>query len=384
MEIVLEDKLKRRYVFGDTEIYCGKDIIENIPPTLKKVFEDGAVCVVHDGNLSECAQQVCSALKHNGYRVFAVDERNSTGASETQPPEYVRYIFAIGAGKAAAYAKQIAREYGVGWSMLFTAPSTDTIISGYAPKQVFIDENIMVKCPNECIAAGWGIVLTEPLRAFERYFAHKVLNDGKGVEVGKQKELAQGADVVSLAVKLLEISYLKRGTDTAEVMAHLLSAYAEHKGNKPRLVGEYKFVAGALLCAFYSAYLGAPSIDVMPPVCHEEIIDRVQSFVPASANTRKSIDFFDINSYFRISYILGEYRLDLLDKLSGIDMHTTQRFWRRLYPDAGYWLKSTLNADMMLNALALAGELSDGLLGFASASGFTAGYLLKNSAKKSA
>ena len=61
--------------------------------------------------------------------------------------------------------------------------------------------------------------------------------------------------------------------------------------------------------------------------------------------------------------------MDLLEKLSGIDLHGMQRFWRRLYPDAGYWLKSEISAKEMLHTLALAGAQSDNLLGYAYASG---------------
>lgn len=62
--------------------------------------------------------------------------------------------------------------------------------------------------------------------------------------------------------------------------------------------------------------------------------------------------------------------MDLLEKLAGIDVHGMQRFWRRLYDDAGYWLKSEISASETLSCMALAGAVSDNLLGYAYASGF--------------
>ena len=87
------------------------------------------------------------------------------------------------------------------------------------------------------------------------------------------------------------------------------------------------------------------------------------------ADNSKCVDFFDINGYFRISYILGEYRLDLLEKLAGADVHSMQRFWRRLYLDAGYWLKSEICASEVIECMRLAGATSDSLAGYAFASG---------------
>ena len=128
-----------------------------------------------------------------------------------------------------------------------------------------------------------------------------------------------------------------------------------------------------MITSFYSAYLGAPSIDVMPPACREIAADAL-SDLGIEDKRCKSVDFFDLNGYFKISYILSEYRTDLLDKLGSADFHTSQRFWRRLYPDAGYWLKGEITCKDLSDCLALAGERSENLLGFAYASGVLSGY----------
>ena len=171
----------------------------------------------------------------------------------------------------------------------------------------------------------------------------------------------------ALAYALLEAS-LNRVEDSAQIMAEILYASAVRDGKRPRLIGEYKYLASAVISAFYSAFLAAPSIDVMPPACREIASDEL--FELGLGRKRcKSVDFFDLNGYFKISYILSEYRTDLLDKLGSIDFHSSQRFWRRLYPDAGYWLKGELTCKDLTDSLTLAGARSENLLGFAYASG---------------
>lgn len=356
-----------RRVIGDTSVIVTDDAAGCVPNELSTVFADGALFIVFDKKLNKLADSVANQLKRAGYRVSM-----APCSQNAEAQEFVRFVLAIGAGTAAKEAKRIATEMGIDWSVLLTAPSTDTIMCDFAPKQVFIDTNIMLNCPIECIASGWGIVLSQPVSRFERYFAKKVL--ARGGEEFACEEADRNMDAVELAIRLLEISADKRGEDGADTLARIVYAQAKSQGKKPRLLGEYKFLSAALLSVFYSSFLGAPSIDAMPPSCRQSVLKSLEDLGVDLPKTSKCIDFFAINSYFRISYILGEYRTDLLDKLSGIDMHTTQRFFRRLYPDAGYWLKGELSQRSLLRALSLAGELDGNLLGFAYASGFTEGF----------
>ena len=86
----------------------------------------------------------------------------------------------------------------------------------------------------------------------------------------------------------------------------------------------------------------------------------------------QAFDIFDVSGYFRINYILGEYRMDLLAELSSVDLGGAERKWRRMYPDAGFWMKSAFTSRDILRAMSLAGEFSGGLLGFAAATGLFA------------
>ena len=349
-----------------TEVVIGRDLIGEITPYFAHTLAEGAVCIIYDRNLTELAEDIIHEFKTSGYRVFVQAVSSLRREAEVKSfvvPEFVRHIFAIGAGTAAMYAKKLARLLDVDWSMYLTAPSTDSVMCDIKPKTVFIDENVLFNCPFECKAAGYGIIFSQPLRVFENLFARKVL----AVNAEELKNPQEICSLSELAYALLEISADFK-EDSAQLMSEILYADALKRGQTPRLIGEYKFLASACITAFYSSFLGAPSIDAMPPACREVAADKL-SQLELLDNRAKSVDFFDTNSYFRISYILGEYRTDLLDKLGSIDFHKSQRFWRRLYPDAGYWLKGEITCKNLTVSLSLAGYKSDNLLGFAYASG---------------
>lgn len=361
-------QIERRTV-GNTEVYIGEKIIKEIPTRLSTVFEEGALFVVYEKDKTDIAQCLMQELKKAGYRVFAGgfdgNENDDGNGNTCAIPDYIRYVFAVGEDAASTRAKRICREKNIEWSLLLCTPSSDNVMCGICPKQVFIDADIINKSSKSQIASGYGIVLASKLTAFEREFSRKVLSVDK--PVGNVFDAK--CDVVELAYRLLEISNEKDGGDSAEKMAKLMYARAVAQGKKPRLIGEYRFLCACLIVAFYSAFLGAPSIDCIPPACKDDALDKIASLPFRSDNEGKCVDFFDVCGYFRISYILSEYRMDLLEKLANIDLHGMQRFWRRLYPDAGYWLKSEISAKEALDALALAGAISDNLLGYAYASG---------------
>lgn len=362
----MEDLYITKRKLGGTEVLMGQQLVERITSYFTHTLAEGAVCIIYDRNVTELADDIMREFKSGGYRVFvqAVSSIRRAGQVQTLViPEYVRHIFAVGAGTAALYAKKWASILSVDWSLFLTAPSTDTIMCDIPPKTVFIDENVLLNCPFECKAAGYGILFSQPLIAFENLFAKKILAK-KAADFPVPKQDMSG--VSEIAYALLEIS--RQSSDSAQLMSEALYANALKRGQTPRLIGEYKFLASACITAFYSSFLGSPSIDIMPPACREDALDKL-STLGLCFNRDKSVDFFDLNSYFRISYILSEYRTDLLDKLGSIDFHTTQRFWRRLYPDAGYWLKSEITCRNLTDCLTLAGYGSDNLLGFAYASG---------------
>lgn len=356
-------QIERRFL-AKTEVYIGRNYIGEIVPKLKSAFEEGALFLVYEKDCLPYADTLLGHLKREGYRVFSREAQTcDEGQNVVEIPEYIRYVFAVGETIASRVAKRICADKNINFSLLMCSSSSDEVMQGIAPKQVFIDTNIIDKSSKEQIASGYGILLSLPLRAFEGAFASKVLNESK--EVVKPFEITE--NIGEVAYRLLEVSLAKSWEDSADKMAKILQESVIKSGKRARLIGEYKFISSCLIACFYSNYLRSPSIDTLPPAEREEA--QGDCFLITRSNDGKCVDFFDINSYFRINYILGEYRMDLLEKTANIDVHGMQRFWRRLYGDAGYWLKSELSVKQLLKALSLAGAVSDNLLGYAYAGG---------------
>ena len=354
-------------ILKDTQVIVGEDIFGILPSKIFEASSEGAICIVFDKNTKNIAVRAGENLRGLKRKIFML-EFDGEIEEDKSLPEYIRFILAVGCGGAACTADRLAKRLSIDWSLIFTAPTTDTILQGKSPKQVFIDKKIMLNCPYECVAAGIGMIYSQALRSFENIFSSKVLttNDTKYLPFEIDGEL----DIVELPCALLELSLAKDNDDSADVVANILLAMDKMGGRRTRLLGEYKFIASSYLLTLYASVLGAPAIDTMLPPCIEDDIEELEKIgCKYMLNRQKSIDFFDVNSYFRINYILSEYRTDLLEQLCSLDTHKAQRTWRRAYADAGFWLKSAITIKDLRHAVRLAGCLSDNFLGYCYASG---------------
>ena len=355
------------------EIIAGKNVLSVIPSKITNASKEGAILVAYDKNLKEYALGVAESLRALKRRIFlCVLDKDKE--QEADLPDYIRYVVAVGSGYAAQKADAISRAQNVPWSMVLTAPTTDTILQGKSPKHVFIDENMMINCPKRHIAAGFGIVYSSKIAAFESVFERRVLasNIDEILPIEMQNEMTP----LSLAITLLETSQRRRYVDGASIVASILMSRAREQKRHVLLFGEYKFLASCYLIQLYSHLLSSPSIDVALPPVKVETRDKLLQFNCNNlVNMPKNIDFFDINSYFRISYILQEYRTDLLEKLGSLNAQKCERVWRRIYDDAGFFLKNTITVKDLKEAVFLAGSVSDNLLGYAFASGIL-GHLI--------
>jgi len=351
---------------NDTQVIYG-DVYPVIASKINEASKEGAICIVYDKNLRDIALSVADALKPTSRRLFlrAID-KDANDSFEL--PDFVRYIIAVGCGYSACAGHVISSKLKVPWSIFLTAPTTDSILQGKSPNHVFIDKNVLINCPNECIAAGYGVLCSQGLHAFENLFARWILADNAGDEIYSTFD-DTNVNPMEIALALLEISAGKDRDDSADIMAKILYAKKKAEGKKPRLLGEYKYIAASTLFCLYSQILSSPAIDTLLPreVCADETA--LKDIGADIANPSKRFDFFDVNGYFRISYIFSEYRMDLLDKIGGAHSHSLDRAWRRIYDDAGFWLKSELTQKDVVDAMRLAGLKSDNLLGFAYAVG---------------
>ncbi len=345
-------------------VYVGRGIF-GIKDQMHSSFKGGFVSVLYDVALKDYGEELARAVADGNHRTLST-------CLVSEIPEYTRLIIAVGTGHVGYSARRRATELGIDVAMVFSAPTTDTLLTRWKNlnnfNQVYLDENLLENCPKECVASGWGILLCEPLRSFENYYQEKVLD--KKVKSKNFATLSSTATRTELAYRLLELSEYNNYDDNATVMAKVLYDSAKRQGIKGRLLGEYKFVSGTVIACAYESFLSSPSIDCLLPPAHDQNLDKLGKLTGRPMEKLlKAFDFFDADSYFRVGYILSEYRLDLLDKLKTVDFHSSGKRWRRLYSDAGYWLKSTFTAKSLIEAMKLSAEIGDGLLRYIAESG---------------
>lgn len=358
------DNIERRDNIGDTEIYVC-DGCEIAKECVLQYLDVGLVTILYDVKLQDYADSLARCFRGGNHTTFA------TCLTE-EIPIHTRFIVGIGAGRVAREVRRKATELEVECALIFSAPTTDTILSPSwykSFKAVFLDKGLIEACPKECVASGWGIVLSEPLRNFEDYYAEKILDEKTAFadNIGLSCE----NDRINLAYCLLKLSSTRLYQDNATIMAEVLFDNAKNNGSKARLMGEYKFISAVVIACLYENYLSSPSLDCAIPPAHDLGIDALAKFTGRSmSNLLKAFDFFQIDSYFRVGYILSEYRLDLLERLRSVDFHSAQKKWRRLYPDAGFWLKSAFTTNLLNKAMRLSAEIGHGLFRYILESGF--------------
>ena len=358
-------EIERLDSVGQCEIYVC-DGFQQAKDKMVEMIDAGLVSILYDVKLKEYCDNFARSFRGGNQVIF-------TTCLESEIPDHTRFIIGIGTGTVADKVRRRASSLGIDCILIFSAPTTDTILMPFAHsanfKAVFLDRSLVDVCPRECVASGWGIVFAEPLSSFEKYYNEKVLD--KKATSNKYDILSIGNDNINLAYRLLQMSFYNCGTDNATVMARVLYDDARRQGIRPRLVGEYKFISASVISSLYENYLSSPTIDCGIPPAHDINLNALSKLTGRSKNNLlKAFDFFDVDGYFRVGYILSEYRLDLLDKLRAVDFHSAQKRWRRLYADAGYWLKSTFLSNSLLTAMRLSAEIGNGLLRYIAESGF--------------
>ncbi len=356
-EIIQKDNIK------DTEVFVVSNL-EQVKEQISHYIDGGLIAILYDIKFEDYALGLAKGFR--GENIVL------TTCLKEEIPVHTRFIIGIGTGSIARDVRQKATALDVDCALIFTAPTTDTILTPNGDrnfKAVFLDEVLIGACPKECVASGEGILLSEPLRIFEDYYLDKILDEKHNNCTNKS--LTYENDRINLAYRLLELSSTRTYEDNATIMAGVIFDSARKLGLPTRLMGEYKFVSASVIACLYESYLSSPSIDCTIPPAHDQNLDALKKLTGRSmSNLLKAFDFFEIDGYFRVGYILSEYRLDLLEKLRAVDFHSAQKRWRRIYSDAGYWLKSAFTTKSLLTAVKLSAEIGHGLLRFISESGF--------------
>ena len=378
---------------GTTDVYLSQT--EIVPTLIPDEAKAGHVGVVYYEDVKDIAFDVISALKREKVLVYECKIAKSESEDDEikqikSVPEYVRYIIGVGCGRINMLCSYFATINAIDYMMFVTAPSSERILystpklkEACCPKCVVADRKVLDLAPKDLIAAGWGIALSQPLKAFERCVAKKLgtENSGRAESIADSFKREVASNSVQMTHGTAELFwFLMRLSDSNRKQNFVggVDAFCEvmQKNHKLRHRGEYMFVASYVLWAYYRLFLKSGCEDTLLPPDKMKSMKLLETKCGLEFNLLlKRIDFLTVNGYFRIKYILDEYRDDLIGILNSIELEKSQRRWRRLYEDAGFWLKENFTTKELLSSMALCGEISGGLLGYAKASGALEDYI---------
>ena len=135
---------------------------------------------------------------------------------------------------------------------------------------------------------------------------------------------------------------------------------------------ENSFLAAYMILNVFRLYLESDATDTLIP---EDIVLTLKTLekmrVVNYNNYMSDLSVTTATDYLKQTFILSEYRREMYERLNGMDLPAVAKFWRRLYDDAGFWLKRYASSDELFKVMALATELTEGgLLKYVKRTGF--------------
>lgn len=366
--------------------YSARGIYKNAADYIKEAFEAGNVALIYADSVERQTDEITASLIDAGgfaIRTIACDDRQSVAAAEAafDFPECVRFLVGVGGGKIADITRLAAAKRGIRYGLAPTAPSTDGYISNRVPftgcdvgencrfpEFLLIDEEVIERAPKRLVAAGYGRVIAQLVNIFDIEFMRAVYSmeydDDALAELtrsircfeGEKEEPLFNLRLLKLLNTVSRLNYkLGRKGCAADGFAHLLS---ECLGG--RTSGETSFIASYVVLNLYRMFLRTENIDTLLPVDVVKTLKLLEKMSVVNYNgyvSSMAVDTTD--GYMKSRFVLAEYREELFSKLDGLDLTSISRFWRRLYDDAGFWLKGYANSATLLRYLSISAELAD-------------------------
>lgn len=367
----------------------GKGNIKRISECLSKTFDKGNVLVVFDKKSKDASDDVVRYLLKGGYFVRTAE---TTGKDEELPKidECVRYVLGVGGGEVADSARLLATRQNTRYSLVMTAPDNDNFASDGAyllneyvytgaPDFVLIDEDVVEKASGSETAAGYGRIFACLVSLFDVDFRKlmfaKDFDDNAVNEIAESiKSFESKKNDDRFKTRLARLTFtVSRAKNNLDMKAESTDAVARVFTTKfGRSYGENSFLAAYMILNVYRLYLESDVVDTLIPEDIAATLKTLEKMRVVNYNKYMSgLSITTATEYLKQTFILSEYRREMYERLDGMDLSTVARFWRRLYDDAGFWLKRYASSDELFGVLSLASELSEGgLLKYIKRTGF--------------
>ncbi|MDR1939815.1 MAG: hypothetical protein LBQ40_03360 [Clostridiales bacterium] len=350
---------------GETgRVICGREeIVDNI----KKTQGGGNVSICYTADVpSEYVGFLTVRLARSG---FIVTERKFDGRFKKDVIDYLAPIDAvrmiIGAGDglfadvvaAAARAKKIKAVF-IPTGYYSEGRETAAFFCGggfeyyrLSPfEAVFADGALLADAPPKVRAGAIGVYLADVLGFFDGTLGNLILN-GKFDESGVDAALKNYERALSDPTALVCPQSYGRA---------LMSAALYNRINPSLGIGEAAFITAYAQVKLYKRFLENDGFDLSIPKDYGGFFDGLAKKYDADiVGVLKNLQPPSVGEYLKRAYVIDEYRGELLSLINKIDalLPRLLKSFRRMYRDAGFFLKDAVEGRDIIGALTAAASL---------------------------
>lgn len=334
------------------------------------------------------------ALLKRGYKVDRLNALPFSPIFDVQEIEDdVRLLIAYGGSALIEFCKLVAFrldiklvafpvgfEYGCVLSddAVLVSEGRAVKVEAKRPDLVVIDYDGLMRAGEDVIASGYGRVLACMVGIYDYYFAGKVYGTPFCTEImnatliAATRVIKEEGDVRSrYGLRLLSDSALRLAI-FAEIAGNIsggehqlavtLERYLAVRTRDKRLFGENLYISAVLVSGLYKTFLRAKPfrLTVPPARCRSVVMMRRLLMIPDTYSLgflrgytpAKTVDEFKLN-------LFREELLDVAEKIHLLVLEG-QNVMRRVYSDAGFFMKYYVGTEEMLALLTLAPDYAEG------------------------
>ena len=368
--------------FECPEIVEGEGVLQNSPKVLASATPVRRIVLICDKIFADTGDELQLLLEKEKFAVKRVNASVCSRISSAQEidkscADYSVFA-ALGGGTLCDAVKLVAARREGQVALFPTTLSTEayytdtsqfvlenrTVRSKLADF-VFADMNILALNDRRFTAAGYGRLLSLYERLFE--CKYDALINGKYLPPFTDALLREmNAFFMSDTKGPDFLTDLSRALQKAAVCFNALPPEWDTLDNLisvsqgTSLQGQNGPLAAYVKLNLYSCILEHPAVDCLLPPDRTKSRKLLRKYFsePALKDEEPSI----VSDYFKSAHILDEYRADMYNLIENMHFQDYVRTWRRLYPDAGYWIKDYIGSAKLLRLMSIAAECDCGFV----------------------
>ena len=365
-----------------------------LPEYVKSQIVAGRIGLVFDEAVEHISAPIQTDLMALGFKISKICFKKGVKVCQenidmvARAPQEIRLFVAIGTGAICDIVKSACAVRDAKFTLALTAPSTDNLLFDYTemwqngekitlkavpPCAVFVDLDIVLRAPKALISAGYGCLISKYAALFDR----GILALSAGVGMCEQFEcqmrdvldnlFIQGGTIEDLTKTILAVSLLQQMHGEPNVLQGMEHIFAcvlrEWQPQKQQLLlGEHKFIATFTLMQYYSLVINYQGVDLLVPANKSQSASALAKGIGAPlAGTVLALQTKDEDIFQKTGYILDEYRTDFATQAHDVVqlINATCRTFRRIYDDAGFFLKNYLPSEKILQIMSHSTVLAD-------------------------